>query len=452
MECRERVLPTTAPDTTWPVAATKRLLDAGADDARDDHESKRHKSSDDTVPMAQEPSSGSGVKRSNLEAIRRADTEAENAMKRAKMLEERRAAKRASATPMDELEESPTNAEISAEAMMVAGEAVLTETREIIEALTVSALQQTHEMNHRPETTVESFFQAHKDMTVTSKEQARLKQLDFLESMKVFEEVYEDGLPAGTHGMSGRWMDTMKTPTMWRSKYTARGYEEPHSDEGCFAATTTIPGIRMFLARCLDKRDLGHEAFVADYTQASLNAEAREGEQLYAQPPEGWNPKILTDGRRVVWKVRKVRLGVRTSPRRWQEHLSRKLKEHGFVQDERDPCLFANTELDICIGAHVDDMLAVSPSELTQNLLQELAKDMAMRWCMVTDKPREFLGRSLCRTPQGYTFGVSCDYVTNCAKTLVLANSRDPTHSVSRNLMKMTLSWTNLDNDVTDSC
>ena len=36
--------------------------------------------------------------------------------------------------------------------------------------------------------------------------------------------------------MSGRWEDTMKTPTMWRSKYTARGYEEPHSDEGCFAA------------------------------------------------------------------------------------------------------------------------------------------------------------------------------------------------------------------------
>ena len=51
-------------------------------------------------------------------------------------------------------------------------------------------------------TTAESFFQAHKDMTVTSKEQARQKQLDFLESMKVFEEVYEDELPAGTHVMS----------------------------------------------------------------------------------------------------------------------------------------------------------------------------------------------------------------------------------------------------------
>ena len=64
------------------------------------------------------------------------------------------------------------------------------------------------------------------------------------------------------------------------------------------------------------------------------------------------------DGRRVVWKVRKAMLGLRTSPRRWQEHLSGKLKEHGFVHDERDPCLFANTELDICIGVHVDDMLA----------------------------------------------------------------------------------------------
>ena len=230
--------------------------------------------------------------------------------------------------------------------------------------------------------------------------------------MKVHEEVYEDDLRAGTHVMSGRWVDTMKTPTVWRSKYTARGYERPHSDEGCFAATATIKGILMHLARCLDKRDQTQEAFVADCTPAFLNAEVREGEQLYLQPPEGWNLKILMDGRRVVWKVRKAVLGLRTSPRRWQEHLSRNLKEHGFVQDERDPCLFANTELNNCIGVHVDDMLAVGPSELTNNLLQELAKNMATRWCMATDKPREFLGRSLCRTPQGYTFGVSCDYVT----------------------------------------
>ena len=86
----------------------------------------------------------------------------------------------------------------------------------------------------------------------------------------------------------------------------------------------------MLLARCSDKGDQGHEAFVADNTQAFLNAEVREGEQLYAKPPEGWNPKILTDGRHVVWRVRKAMLGLRTSPRRWQQHLSGKLKETWF--------------------------------------------------------------------------------------------------------------------------
>ena len=146
---------------------------------------------------------------------------------------------------MDELEESATNAEVTAESLMIAAETVLTETRETIEALTVSAIQQTHEMTYRPETTAESFFQVHKDMTVTSKEQARQKQLDFLESVKVFEDVYEDELPAGTHVMSGRWVDTMQTPTMWRSKYTSRGYEEPHSDEGCFEATATMQGTKL---------------------------------------------------------------------------------------------------------------------------------------------------------------------------------------------------------------
>ena len=67
---------------------------------------------------------------------------------------------------------------------------------------------------------------------------------------------------------------------MWRSKYTARGYEEPHSDQKCFAASATKQGIRVLLAKCFDKRDQGHEVFVADYTQAFLNAEVRESEKL----------------------------------------------------------------------------------------------------------------------------------------------------------------------------
>ena len=72
---------------------------------------------------------------------------------------------------------------------MVAAESVVAETRETLEAATVSALQQTHAMIHRADT-AEEFFQ--KDTTVTTREKARKKQLDVLESMKVHEEVHSD--------------------------------------------------------------------------------------------------------------------------------------------------------------------------------------------------------------------------------------------------------------------
>ena len=48
------------------------------------------------------------------------------------------------------------DAEKSAEAMLVAVEAVLTETRETVEALTVSALQQAHAASHRAHVTAEA--------------------------------------------------------------------------------------------------------------------------------------------------------------------------------------------------------------------------------------------------------------------------------------------------------
>ena len=95
---------------------------------------------------------------------RRADTEA---LKRARVIEERRTAKMASATSVQELEESmdtETGASSSAAALMSAAEAVLAETRETLKSLTVSALQQTHAMIHRTDTTAEEFFQAHKDI------------------------------------------------------------------------------------------------------------------------------------------------------------------------------------------------------------------------------------------------------------------------------------------------
>ena len=79
--------------------------------------------------------------------------------------------------------------------MLVARDAVLTETRETVEALTVSALQQAPAASHRADVTAESFYQAHKDMAVTTREHARKKQPDFLEGMELYDEVHADDLP-----------------------------------------------------------------------------------------------------------------------------------------------------------------------------------------------------------------------------------------------------------------
>ena len=87
------------------------------------------------------------------------------------------------------------------------------------------------------------------------------------------------------------------------------------------------------------------------------------------------------------------------------------MKEQGFVQDERDPCLFIDVVRDICTRVHVDDMLAVAPKDATRQLLQELAKDMEMRWDMVAEKRQEFMGRSLSRTTKGFILGLAEDYV-----------------------------------------
>ena len=77
-----------------------------------------------------------------------------------------------------------------------------------------------------------------------------------------------------------------------------------------------------------------------------------EMEQLYAQPRGGWEPAYHLYWPRVVWMLWQAMLGLWMSPRRCQEgaSLQKKLKAHGFKQDERDPCLFVSEELDIFIG------------------------------------------------------------------------------------------------------
>ena len=127
------------------------------------------------------------------------------------------------------------------------------------------------------------------------------------------------------------------------------------------------------------KRDLGTRGFLWQTThKLSSNAEVREGEQLYVQTTgrvESQNCCKTAD----EWCGEYARPCSVFEHLRdvGRKHLSKKLKEHGFIQDERDPCLFVNAELDICIGVHVDDMLAVGPSDATK---KGVGKNLPRTW------------------------------------------------------------------------
>ena len=107
---------------------------------------------------AQGPSSSFGSKRSRAddETIRRR----RKGRERLGMCTTEGAAKRASATFVHELEEplGPATGTSSSEAAPLVAEAVLAETRETVEVLQVSALQQQHSVIHRVENDGKEFI------------------------------------------------------------------------------------------------------------------------------------------------------------------------------------------------------------------------------------------------------------------------------------------------------
>ena len=212
--------------------------------------------------------------------------------------------------------------------------------------------------------TAESFVQAQKYMTVTTKQQARKKRLDFLDSMKVYENLCNDELPTATHIMSGRWVDTNEN---------TNGVEvQVHSEK--------LPGTSV--TRAVSQPQQQSKAFVCFWQGVSTDA-IRDTTLLWQITRKLLSPgksatvnkctrNLTGEYRNCCWtddvwygRCAKAMLGLRTSPRRWQEHLSIKLKEHGYRQDERDPCLYMNENLDVCIGVHVDGFLTDSRSEVS---------------------------------------------------------------------------------------
>ena len=74
--------------------------------------------------------------------------------------------------------------------------------------------------------------------------------------------------------------------------------------------------------------------------------------------------------------MKKALYGLRTSPKRWQEHFDEIMEEMEFKAHPHDRCMYLKKYDDtvIMLCCHVDDLLVVGRKELVEKFFAELEK------------------------------------------------------------------------------
>ena len=189
---------------------------------------------------------------------------------------------------------------------------------------------------------------------------------------------------------------------------------EDVKDDDIFASTTMTASVRMLLFQTTDLRSEGYTVFTADGKTAFLNAHMKDGDVVYARPPPEWQPESLDPNKgTVIWKLQKSLYGLRSAPRRWQDHLQEILRKCGFVSNMLDTCLWTHPTKRASLVFHVDDLLLTGTHQIISEILAELRRDLELKSSEVTTKPTRHLGQTLVKTEEGYNFGVDASYVEN---------------------------------------
>ena len=122
----------------------------------------------------------------------------------------------------------------------------------------------------------------------------------------------------------------------------------------------------------------GFKLHQMDVTTAFLNGELKE--KVFMKQPEGYVVKGMEG---LVCKLKKSIYGLKQSPRCWNSALNDYLKQTGFVEAARDPCLYMASEGEMfLIAIYVDDILLAGKSMKRMNTVKQalsqkfLVKDM----------------------------------------------------------------------------
>jgi len=171
--------------------------------------------------------------------------------------------------------------------------------------------------------------------------------------------------PPGRNIVGSKWVFRIKRNAdgsieKYKARVVARRFTQVFGQDyyDTFSPVAKLASFRavLALAACND-----WEIETFDFNSAYLNGELEEDEEIYMQPPPGYEGQ---GGEDIVLRLQKSLYGLKQAGRKWYDALARALADLGFCTTQADPGVFyLRNEGHICIlVVHVDDCVFTGSS------------------------------------------------------------------------------------------
>ncbi len=164
----------------------------------------------------------------------------------------------------------------------------------------------------------------------------------------------------------------------YKARLVARGFSQKYGIDyqETFAPVVRLNTLRAVIALAVDRNMEVHQM---DVKTAFLNGELEE--TVYMRQPPG----MTVEGKEEwVCRLNRSLYGLKQSSRQWNTVLDQNLKEMGFEQSVKDPCLYVKERPLTYMTVYVDDLIIAGEST---EAIQDVKDELKDRFCM-TDMGR----------------------------------------------------------------
>ncbi len=201
------------------------------------------------------------------------------------------------------------------------------------------------------------------------------EELKSMEEFAVWEEVSRSTLPVGTKLLPWKWVFTYKEQMKPKARLVIVGSldAEKYDIAETFSPVAPPYVIRWFLAYT---HKHNYDVSQIDIKTAFLHSELPTIKYTFI--PQG----LQVNSPRSVLRLRKAAYGLAVSPLLWFRTFTMELKNLGFVQSLREPCLLykSNSEQMALILVYVDDVLiATSSPHFTSSIITSLEQKFRVK-------------------------------------------------------------------------